>query len=104
MKKDNSGALFKNNRKETDTHPDYNGKCQINGVEYYMNAWLNTSKQGKQYLSFSFKEIVNHSDMARQAINSQPVMSNQSNNYSQTQQQQSYNDNQDSGFEDDIPF
>lgn len=27
--KDNSGALFKNAKKETEKHPDYRGKCFI---------------------------------------------------------------------------
>lgn len=104
MKKYNSGALFKNNRKETDNHPDYNGKCQIDGVEYYINAWLNTSKQGMQYLSLSLKEIVNHSDHARQDINTQPVMNNQYNKQPAQSHSQSYNNNQDAEFYDDIPF
>ena len=54
--KDNSGALFKNKRKETDTQPDYNGTAMIGGVEYYMNAWLKESKAGEKYFSFSFKQ------------------------------------------------
>lgn len=49
------GSLFKNDRKEKDSQPDYNGTCQIEGVEYYMNAWVKESKAGKKYFSFSFK-------------------------------------------------
>lgn len=49
------GSLFRNDRKEKDTHPDYTGSCQIDGVEYYMNAWIRESKAGKKYFSFSFK-------------------------------------------------
>lgn len=102
MKKDNSGAFFKNERREKDTHPHYTGKAMINGVEFYVNVWNNKDKNGNPYCSMSFKEIVNHSDMARQAINNGTVMNNQSNNYSQQQQQQSYNNNE--GFEDSLPF
>jgi uncharacterized protein (DUF736 family) len=54
--KDNSGALFKNDRKEKDTHPDYRGTCMVNGVEMAMSAWLRTSKNGTKYMSFSFSE------------------------------------------------
>lgn len=49
------GSLFRNDRKERDTHPDYTGTCQIEGVEYYINAWVKESKSGKKYFSFSFK-------------------------------------------------
>ena len=34
----NTGAIFKNDRKETDRHPDYNGSCEINGVEMWMSC------------------------------------------------------------------
>lgn len=53
--KDNSGALFKNDRKESDKHPDYQGSCVINGEELWMSAWLKTSEGGKRWMSFSFK-------------------------------------------------
>jgi len=52
--KDNSGALFKNDRKEQDSHPDYNGKALISGVEYWISAWIKEGKTGK-FFSFSFK-------------------------------------------------
>jgi hypothetical protein len=52
--RDNSGALFRNDRKEKDTHPDYQGNALIGGVEYYMSAWLKDGKKGK-FFSFSFK-------------------------------------------------
>lgn len=52
--RDNTGTLFKNNRKEKDTHPDYDGTCLIDGVEYYMNAWIKDGAKGK-FMSFSFK-------------------------------------------------
>ena len=53
--RNNSGTLFRNKRKLTGTHPDYQGNCRINGVDYWMNAWLKTSKAGNKFMSFSFK-------------------------------------------------
>lgn len=47
------GVLFKNDRKEKDTHPDYKGSCEINGEEMWMSAWLKDGKSGK-FMSFSF--------------------------------------------------
>lgn len=52
--KDNSGVLFKNDKKSTDKHPDYNGNCLIDGVDYFMAAWIKTSESGRKYFSFSF--------------------------------------------------
>lgn len=52
--RDNSGILFKNDRKEKGTHPDFTGHATIAGVEYYISAW---KKQGrnKNFMSFAFK-------------------------------------------------
>lgn len=47
------GVLFKNDRKEKDTQPDYKGSCEINGEEMWMSAWLKDGKNGK-FMSFSF--------------------------------------------------
>jgi hypothetical protein len=52
--RDNSGALFRNDRKEKESHPDYQGNALISGVEYYISAWVKDGKKGK-FFSFSFK-------------------------------------------------
>lgn len=54
-KYDNSGALFKNDRKEKETQPDYTGQALINGVDYWMDAWMKEAESGRKYMSFSFK-------------------------------------------------
>ncbi len=53
--RDNTGKLFKNEKKEKDSHPDYTGTALVNGVEHYMDAWLKTSDSGRKWMSFSFK-------------------------------------------------
>lgn len=50
----NSGALFNNDRKEQDNHPDRTGSATIDGREYWVNAWIKEGKKGK-FLSLSFK-------------------------------------------------
>ncbi len=52
--KDMSGILFKNDRKESDKHPDYTGNARIDGRDYWMSAWLKDGKKGK-FMSFAFK-------------------------------------------------
>jgi hypothetical protein len=36
---DNRGAIWKNEKKATDRHPDFTGKATIDGVDYYVSAW-----------------------------------------------------------------
>ena len=50
MENDNSGALFKNDRKEQEKQPDYKGSLTVNGSEYWISAWLNESKSGQKYM------------------------------------------------------
>ena len=51
----NRGALFRNNRKEQDNHPDHTGSINIDGKEYYLNAWIKTSQNGNKFFSLSVK-------------------------------------------------
>lgn len=52
--KDMSGSLFKNNRKEKDTHPDRQGSCRIDGHDYWVSGWIKEGKDGP-WLSLAFK-------------------------------------------------
>lgn len=52
--RDNSGSIFKNDRKEKDTHPDRAGTAMIDGVMYYVSGWLKDGTKG-QFLSLAFK-------------------------------------------------
>ena len=52
--RDNSGSLFKNDRKEKETHPDYKGDAMVNGQMVWMSAWLKTASNGNKFMSFSF--------------------------------------------------
>ena len=53
----NTGSLFKNDRREKDTHPHATGTALIGGVEYWVSAWTKEGKNGKfQSLAFKPKE------------------------------------------------
>jgi uncharacterized protein (DUF736 family) len=47
------GALFKNDRKESEKHPDYKGSINVGGHDYWLSAWLKESRDGKKYMSLS---------------------------------------------------
>lgn len=48
------GSMFRNDRKTKDNQPDYKGSCQIEGVEYWMSAWVREGKSGP-FLSISYQ-------------------------------------------------
>lgn len=49
----NTGALFKNDRKERDTHPDYRGSINVAGQEFWLSAWIKKDRNGKSFMSLS---------------------------------------------------
>jgi hypothetical protein len=52
--KDMSGSLFRNDRREKDTHPHAKGSALIGGVEYWVSAWTKEARDGSKYQSLSF--------------------------------------------------
>ena len=47
----NSGALFRNDKRETEKHPEYTGKITIEGREFYLSAWVNEMQNGQKYFA-----------------------------------------------------
>lgn len=52
--KDFTGSLFKNDKRDKDTHPHYKGTGKFNGQEIEIAAWLKDGANGK-YMSLSIK-------------------------------------------------
>jgi len=47
-KRNNSGVLFKNDKKEgNERAPDYKGSITVDGVDYWLSAWIKEGKTGK---------------------------------------------------------
>lgn len=53
--RENTGSLFKNEKKEKETHPNARGSALIGGVEYWVDAWTKKDKNGNPWQSLSFK-------------------------------------------------
>jgi hypothetical protein len=43
----NSGALFRNNRKEAEQDPDYTGSLNVDGVEFYIDGRITQGRSAK---------------------------------------------------------
>lgn len=55
--KENTGSLFKNEKREKGTHPHATGSALIDGKEYWVSAWTKEGERGKwQSLAFKPKE------------------------------------------------
>lgn len=54
---ENRGVLFRNDKKETEKHPDYTGKIDVNGKEFRLAAWIRESKAGTKFMSLAVSEF-----------------------------------------------
>lgn len=89
--KTNRGSIWKNDKKEKETHPDFTGSLNVDGVEYWVSAWKRKPDQSDKApaLSFSIKP--------KEA--SQPQQSYQPQRNAQGAQRSNAGD-----FVEDIPF
>jgi len=69
----NSGALFKNDKGDNDSRPDYKGSLNVSGVEMDLAAWLKVSKAGQKYMSLKLSP--KRDAPADRAMNDEPESS-----------------------------
>ena len=82
--KPGSGSMFKNDKKESDNHPDYKGDGMApDGTMVWLDAWIKRPEGKKPFLSVSMKP----KDAARQPAPARPAAPKPA-----------------PDFEDDIPF
>jgi uncharacterized protein (DUF736 family) len=51
----NRGSIFKNDRKDDAKFPDYKGSINVDGIDYWLSAWIKVSKDGQKFMSLSVK-------------------------------------------------
>ena len=51
----NEGAIWKNEDKQKDTHPDFKGNAVIEGVEYWVSAWKRSPDANPKAPALKFK-------------------------------------------------
>ena len=68
----NRGRLFKNDRKEKETHPDLRGSINIEGKDYWIKAWKKDAKSGVKFLSLAVNPKENTPEVSGPAVNEDP--------------------------------
>lgn len=55
MDRNNEGAIWGNQKKQKETHPDFTGNAVIDGVEYRVAAWKRSPNANPKAPSLKFK-------------------------------------------------
>jgi hypothetical protein len=92
----NSGMMARNENRKSDKHPEFTGSINVNGVDYWLSAWVNEGKpggklEGKKY--FSIKLNPKEQRAPTPAPNAGGVMT-----------YDDYRRSRDGDISDDIPF
>lgn len=50
----NTGFLARNDKKESDKHPDFRGSITVDGAEYWLSGWVRQGKPGSKMAGRQF--------------------------------------------------
>ena len=71
----NSGMMARNERRDTDKHPEFTGSINVEGTDFWLSAWVNEGKaggkmEGKKYFSIKLTRKEGGSSTSRPASDS----------------------------------
>ncbi len=52
----NRGTLGRNDKRKSENSPEYSGKINVNGVEYWLSGWVKEGSRGR-FFSLSVKAV-----------------------------------------------
>jgi len=52
----NTGAIWGNKDRKTDKHPTHTGSINVEGVEYWVSAWVGDKSKNQPALSFKIQK------------------------------------------------
>ena len=67
----NRGSIWKNEKKETDKHPDFTGSLNVDGKDYWVSAWKRRDGASDRAPALSF--TVKAKDGKPQSANAKPA-------------------------------
>jgi len=89
----NRGQIWKNEKKTTDTHPDFTGSLNVDGIEFWVSAWKRKEGAAANSPALSFSVKMKDEAKKSQSVNTQGQDSRPS------EPSKDFSD-----FADDIPF
>lgn len=63
----NKGSIWKNDKKESEKHPDFTGSLNVEGVEYWVSAWKRKPDASEKAPALSFAVKVKEDKPKQQA-------------------------------------
>ena len=54
--RENSGALFVNDKKSHEKQPDFTGTINVGGLDFYISAWKKQGASGVKFMSLAVTE------------------------------------------------
>ena len=68
----NRGAIWKNEKKETDKHPDFTGSINVDGHDYWLSGWRRAEGASVRAPAMSFQVKRKDGQPAQQAAKPAP--------------------------------